>query len=383
MGIKVVYQPDFNIAGRLAYDAGEGEYRKQEAKFLESQRQFNQQISQRESQFGRELQYKQELAALQAAQKDRQMGQQAYQFERGLQATSADRQANRLAQYGLAGMRSQEAETARNAQAGFARSRQEREIAARVTAAGMERAYQQAVAVAKHVYRTPEQAEQARIGWVKDVGSQVGMDTFPALGPADINPNSVEVGKIDARVRELAGRYGADPTYGDSILKEIRATIVEEKDGELVPRHETAKEQDAAVDQIKDRYSRDALAEANRELSKTTKEEARLDREAIREQTRSLKMSDAEDKRELSHADNVIKQRLTLDLDYEDEKGRIKSDMTVVNKDAALKSAKETHEAKIALLGAIDVTGWTNDQIAALPSKTRIRTPDGKIRVKP
>jgi len=108
MAINVQYQPSFVDGGELARDAGRGRFLQDQAKFDyqridtdrqfalredqfgESQRQFDETIDQRGSQFDRNLGYQVDSRTIQDRQVQQRLNQQEYQFDR--QQGQQDRQ---------------------------------------------------------------------------------------------------------------------------------------------------------------------------------------------------------------------------------------------------------------------------------------------------
>ena len=138
MAIRVQYQVPVATGGEIAYQGGRGLFEQERDKYDEGVRQFDEQqglaeqrLAQQESQYGRTLNYQQELAMLKDRQLQDQMAPRGYQFERGIQATAYDRQQGRMADLQRLGMGEQfrmageeRADTRRQAQEGRQEGRQ-------------------------------------------------------------------------------------------------------------------------------------------------------------------------------------------------------------------------------------------------------------------
>ena len=102
MGIRVNYSVPMATSGPIALAAGRGLFEQKQDVFNEGARQFDEgqalaeaKMAQQESQFGRDLQYQQELALLKNRQFEDQQAQRAYQFDTGIQATGYQREMDR------------------------------------------------------------------------------------------------------------------------------------------------------------------------------------------------------------------------------------------------------------------------------------------------
>ena len=102
MAIRVVYQPSVATGGAVSLAAGRGLFEQKQDVFNEEARRFDEgqdlaeaRLAQQESQFGRNLQYQQELALLRNRQFEDQQAQQAYQFGATQQASAYQNEMNR------------------------------------------------------------------------------------------------------------------------------------------------------------------------------------------------------------------------------------------------------------------------------------------------
>lgn len=230
MPISVKYGVPIQTAGQIAFAGGKGIFAQERDRYQLQQ----DALTQKESQFTRDLEYQKDLALLKDRQFQDQQEAANYRFERGIQATQYDRYQGRLAdmqrmgmgeQFRIAGegradtrMQAQEVRRDKRLISQEGRQRETREEEQKYLLAN--KSAEKITEWAKNV--SPEQAEQV----VKQWEQQYGRD-FPFQSEYDSQRTRMDYGTASAQIRE---QLGGDATDGD-----VSGFIRQDENGNAVP----------------------------------------------------------------------------------------------------------------------------------------------------